>query len=264
MRGSIPVSGAETSGFGGETMCHEIGLGDARIIVDAGSGIRRLGLELAQAGPCRIHILLTHLHLDHVIGLTAFAPLFEPGFDITLYGHDLPDQPLEHAIGRLFGEPLFPVSFEALPSKPACVGFKAGDRLEIDGHRVATTRLNHGAGATGYRFDHGGHRLAIITDHEHAPEGPDADLADFCAGADLMAYDAMWDETTDYARHAGWGHSTWQAGVALAKLAGARRLACVHHAPQATDARLLEREARLRARMPQSFFARQDDIVSFP
>ncbi|MBY0613510.1 MAG: MBL fold metallo-hydrolase [Beijerinckiaceae bacterium] len=261
VRGSIPVSGPATAEFGGATTCHEILLGDTRIIVDAGSGIRRLGLQLVEERSSRANILLSHMHLDHVIGLTAFAPFFTPDFDISLHAQSNPDYPLIDALERIFNEPLFPVTLNALISRPKFSSFEAGRSIEIDGHVVRTCALNHGIGSIGYRFDHCGKSIAILTDHEHQSAEPDAALVDFAKDADLIVYDAMWDETDDYDRHKGWGHSTWQAGVALASAAKARRLACMHHAPESSDATLREREARLKAIMPGSVFARQGDEI---
>ena len=263
VRGSIPVSGREYAEFGGATMCQEILIGQTAIIVDAGSGIRRLGLDIMGGPRKSCHILLTHLHLDHVIGLTAFAPFFAQGFACTIHGPSDDSHPLRDALRRLFSEPLFPVPLDALASPPLLFGFVPGaGELHVGGHQVRTVMLNHGIGANGYRFDHCGRSIVILTDHEHHGTTPDPSLVTFCRNAELIVYDAMWDEAVDYEQHVGWGHSTWQAGVALLKASGARRLACVHHAPEATDEILRERERALTEASPGSFFARQGQFIS--
>ena len=248
--------------FGGATTCHEIRLGSMRFIVDAGSGIRRLGLDMLKEKTRTAHVLLSHLHLDHIIGLTAFAPFFSPEFDISLYAQKNPAFPLIEALERVFSEPLFPVSLDALVSRPKFLSFETGREIDIEGFPIRTYGLNHGIGSIGYRFDHCGKCIVILTDHEHRGREPDASLVAFAERADLIVYDSMWDAEQDYDRHLGWGHSTWQAAVALAKAASARRVACVHHSPDASDSTLREREARLQAQMPGSFFARQGDEYS--
>ena len=246
-----------TAEFGGATICLEITLGTSRIIVDAGSGIRRLGLEMVKDGTHEAHILLTHLHLDHIIGLTAFAPFFTSGFDISLYAQLNPEYPLIDALKRVFSEPLFPVHLDALVSQPKFIGFQPGEDIAVGQHTVRSIRLRHGIGAIGYRIDYGGRSVVIITDHEHLAGEPDGALAEFARNADLVIYDSMWDEVSDYQGHVGWGHSTWQAGAALLNKTGAKRLACIHHAPDSDDPTLTAREHALQSTHPGSFFARQ-------
>ena len=262
VRGSIPVSGAEFNMFGGDTICCEIMLDEHRIIVDAGSGLRRLGIAMATTNQLEASLLLTHLHLDHLIGLTAFEPIFLPAGVMTVQAPALIGSDLRSALGALLDEPFFPVSLEHMPGKVVCSCFTPGDTITAAGYRVRTVGLNHGIGASGYRFDHAGKALVIITDHEHSSDTPDPRLVDFCKDADLVVYDAMWDEIVDYTTHIGWGHSSWQAGIRLVKAANARRLACIHHAPANSDVVLSEREARLQANHPVAFFARQGDVVS--
>lgn len=261
VRGSIPVSGAEFNIFGGDTMCFEILLDDQRVIVDAGSGLRRLGSAITAAGVNEAAILLTHLHLDHVIGLTVFEPMFSPEGCVNLQAPRLGNDDLRKSLGQLLDEPFFPIPLKRMPGDISCASFTPGETIACGNHRIRTLGLNHGVGASGYRFDHGGKALVIITDHEHSGDRPDPELVAFCEGADLVVYDAMWDETVDFAQHIGWGHSSWQAGLRLVRAAGAHCLACVHHAPAQSDAVLEEREVRLKALHPPGFFARQDDTV---
>ena len=144
-------------------------------------------------------------------------------------------------------------------SRPRFASFAAGDDLRIARHTVRTCSLNHGIGAVGYRFDHFGRSIVILTDHEHKGDRPDQALVAFSKGADLIVYDSMWDELIDYTPHIGWGHSTWQAGVALAHAAGAKQIACIHHAPESGDPTLRDRESALQGQLPGSFFARQGE-----
>lgn len=258
VRGSIPVSGADYVRFGGDTICFEVKLDDDRVIVDAGSGLPRLGAAMVATGDMRAVLLLTHFHLDHVVGLTGFEALRSPAAKIRIHAPSFGSRSARDCLGRLLGEPFFPIALDRMRGIHACSDFEPGTTLAIGSHHVRTVRLNHGGGACGYRFDHAGKALAIITDHEHRDALHEEELADFCRGADLIVYDAMWDESLDYKPHRGWGHSSWQAGLRLLRMAKAHRLACVHHAPSQTDSVLELREELLRREHASSFCARQD------
>lgn len=258
VRGSFPVSGADQVRFGGDTICFEIGLAGRRVIIDAGTGLRRLGAAMAASGNASASLLLTHFHLDHVIGLTAFEALRSPAADIRIYAPTLDAVDLRSKLGSLLAEPFFPVPFDRMCGIRSCHDFVPGVTLAIGDHQVRTIRLNHGVGACGYRFDHAGKALAIITDHEHHGARPEGELVDFCRNADLIVYDAMWDEQVDYDPHRGWGHSSWQAGLRLLRQAKAGRLVCIHHAPTRSDEELARREALLQREHSQSLFAYQD------
>lgn len=260
-RGSIPVSGRSCNRFGGDTTCFEVRIAGRRVIVDAGSGLRRLGQAMAAAGERDATLLFSHLHLDHVIGLTAFAPLWRMPGEIAMHVPACTAARAEANLSALFSEPFFPVSFAQAPSRVRFSSFTAGGDLGLSGIDVATIALQHDPCAAGFRFRYGGQTLVILTDHEHAGDDADPTFTAFCRGADLLVYDAMWDEATDYDPHRGWGHSTWQAGLRLLEAAGAKRLACVHHSPELSDAALELREAHLKRCHSQSFYARQDDVV---
>ncbi len=258
VRGSCPVSGTDFLRFGGDTICFEVNCGTRRFIVDAGSGLRRLGASMAAAGDLDATLLLSHLHLDHTIGLTAFEPLFQSRGRVEIRAPEIVAGTLRADLDRLIGEPFFPLSLSEMPAATTCVGFAPGDILGFDDHRIQTIALNHGVGASGFRFDHAGKALAIITDHEHRADEPEPALIAFSRDADLLVYDGMWDEEVDFECLRGWGHSSWQAGLRLKARSGARRLVSVHHAPAHTDVELAAREARMRAIDPAGCFAIQD------
>lgn len=258
VRGSIAVSGSEFEVFGGDTNCLEILGGSNRLIVDAGTGIVPFGAHRqAQAGD-RIDVVLTHLHHDHVIGLLLCAPLFVPGVEVNIYCGTLDGASAEEALRALFSPPLFPLTFADLPAKIRFTGFRAGEEISAAGFRIATHPLNHPGGATGYRFERDGKALAVLTDHEHSGDPAEADkaLAAFCRGTGLIAYDATYDPA-EYAAYRGWGHSTWEAGAALALAADVPVLACIHHAPDHDDRTIASMERNLKTVLPESFFARQ-------
>jgi phosphoribosyl 1,2-cyclic phosphodiesterase len=259
VRGSIPVPGPETTEFGGNTTCIEVGrskTATSSIIVDAGTGLRSLGHSRNWSGTKRIDLLLTHLHHDHVIGLPFFKPIFTSSLEIHLWCGNLGGETAEKALGALFAPPLFPFTLGCIPAKIVFHGFHAGQTINVAGTSVRTVRLNHPSGATGYRFDCADGSAAIITDIEHAGAEPDPAVIALCAGVDTLVYDSMLDEEA-YGQCRGWGHSTVNAAVALAAAAGARRLVGCHHAPEQTDAIMRDREARMQAEWPNSVMARE-------
>ena len=153
------------------------------------------------------------------------------------------------------------MTLDILPCTLAHHGFKAGEALDFpDGSRVDTILLNHPQGSVGYRFDHGGKRLCIISDIEHSDPWPDESLRRFVEGSDLLVYDGMFTES-EYPRCCGWGHSTWQKGVELAKAAGAKALAIIHLHPAHSDVMLRAVEAEMQSEMPTAFVARERQIV---
>lgn len=258
----MPARAAGRGIYGTHTCCFEIIHGEKRLIIDAGTGICDLGEILAAPGDTPVDILFTHCHWDHIIGLTGFRPLFEPGRSIHLYFGHLAGGAANAVMEGLFHPPCFPISLAALPARPVFRNFSSGERLSLAGLAINTIRLNHPDGAVGYRFDSPHGAIAVITDHEHGNRAIDEALEAFCAEVDLLVYDAMWDEDVDYQPHRGWGHSTWQAGLALLRRAGAKRLLCLHHDPHSDDEKLAAREKKLQAEHELSLFVREGLSVS--
>lgn len=257
VRGSHPVSGVAFEEFGGQTPCVEVRLGERRFIVDAGSGLAELGLSLLADPPDKVDLLLSHLHHDHISALPFFKPALKASCEVHTYCGNLEGGTAKAPLDRMFSPPLFPVTLDQLPGRFHHHGFRAGETLRFDdGILVRTCPLKHPSGATGYRFDWGGRAVCYVSDIEHETPWPPAELCRFVAGADLVIYDAMFSED-EYCNCVGWGHSTWQAGVHLCRIAGAKAMAMFHLHPMRTDAELRVVEANLAAALPGSFVARQ-------
>ena len=190
VRGSISCSGAEYTRYGGNTSCLEVTAGGRRLIFDAGTGIRPLGVDLARQTPIDIDIYFTHTHLDHISGLTFFAPLFGKGNAVRLWaGHLEPPYTLKNVVSNLMKAPLYPVSLEVFQARVEFKEFKSGQQLACGEIAMRTAPLNHPNGATGYRVEFGGKSICYITDTEHRGDGPDKTIVELCRGADVMIYE---------------------------------------------------------------------------
>lgn len=229
--------------YGGNTSCVGIDHGGASLILDAGSGLRELGRRLAGEPPRTHHLLLSHTHWDHIMGLPFFAPLYEAGHKVAVYGCH-PD--LEARIAVQFASSHFPVSFDRVAGALSFARLRPGERVDIGGFAVTPFAQRHPGASYGYRVEAGGRGVVYSTDSEH--KGRDDPrlhaFVDFCRGADLMVFDAMYPFAEAVAEKAGWGHSSNVTGVEVAKQAGVRHLCLFHHDPdlddEALDARLAE------------------------
>ena len=240
VRGSIASPGPETLRYGANTACVELRCGAHRVICDAGTGLRPLGQALiAEDQPIEADLLCSHTHVDHICGFPFFAPIYVPGNRFRVWaGHAAAHGDIAGAFRLMMTPPLFPDVMDTLEAAVEFKNFTAGETLALQpGLQVRTAALNHPGGATAYRIEWAGKSLAYTTDTEHRAEGPDAAVLALAAGVDVMIYDANYTDE-DYPHHRGWGHSTWQEGVKLARSAGVRRLVLFHHDPARTDSML--------------------------
>jgi phosphoribosyl 1,2-cyclic phosphodiesterase len=222
VRGSISCPGAEYVRYGGNTSCLEITAGGRRLIFDAGTGIRTLGVELARQAPLDIDIYFTHTHLDHISGLTFFAPLFERRNSVRMWaGHLEAPYTLKKVVGHLMQAPLYPVSLDVFQARVEFREFKSGENLSCGAVAVSTTPLNHPNGATGYRIDHLGKSICYITDTEHREGQRDSTIVELCRGADVMIYDSSYTDE-EYARYRGWAPLDLAGGRAGRRCGGRR------------------------------------------
>jgi phosphoribosyl 1,2-cyclic phosphodiesterase len=252
-RGSIPSPGPETIRYGGNTSCVGVTLSDGSLLaLDAGTGIRNLGLALGPE-PTRLHILLTHLHLDHIQGLVFFAPAFRPQTEIVIWGPASPEASLRDRIGRYISAPLSPVEVRELPCD---VSFRhcPETEWEIGPARIRAGSVTHRGPTLGYRIDDGEHSLAYIPDHEPAL-GADLEKLDedwisgyeLARDATMLIHDGQYADD-EYPEHVGWGHSSLTHALTFANRAGADRTVLFHHDPLHSDERLDAHAAAARER----------------
>jgi phosphoribosyl 1,2-cyclic phosphodiesterase len=262
VRGSIACPGPDMNGYGGNTSCLEVVCGDNRLILDAGTGLRELGISLAANGPCDADLFLTHTHFDHVCGLPFFAPLFIPGSRIRLWaGHLKPEYSLKQVLVEMMMAPLFPVPPEIFKAEVIYNDFDCGAVMTPrEGVTVRTAPLNHPNRATGYRVEFNGRSICYITDTEHFEDGVDSRIVDLIAGADLVIYDSTYTDE-EYPRFKGFGHSTWQEGVRLVEAANAKTMVIFHHDPSHNDDFMDSVAAQAKAMRPGTLVAREGMIL---
>lgn len=262
-RGSIATPGPETATFGGDTSCVSISGDDPAhlVILDAGTGIRRLG-DLIGPEVRRIDLFLTHLHLDHIVGLGFFSPLFRPDAIVTIRAPESP-VPLLDRLGRYLSPPLFPVRLSDVSCELRLEDVGEAP-IACGGFVVRAAPIIHPDMAVGYRIESDQAVVAYLPDHEPALSPSFPDLREWTSGTDiandvdLLIHDAQYAQN-EYQDHVGWGHSSIGHALAFADMVGARTLALFHHDPLHDDA-VVERltaEAQAAARGLRVIAARQ-------
>jgi len=271
VRGSIPCPGPETVEFGGNTACIELRVGekDRLIILDAGSGIRKLGEHILKhdvpKGPLKTQLFLTHTHWDHIMGFPFFIPIFIPGTEIDVYGPvTYEDEGLDKIIGDQLRYRYFPVKHSELAAQFRYHPLKEGTMDLGDGLFVTTKYLNHPILCLGYRFEYKGRAFCTAYDTEPFrnvfptdPEAPGYDpeaasegeaaareenekVLRFFQDADLLIHDSQYTKQEYLSSKLGWGHSPFETAINSAHKANVKRLLLFHHDPNRTDDQLKE------------------------
>ena len=263
VRGSIPSPGPDTAAVGGNTSCVEVQCGKTRIILDAGTGIRRLGSVLVDRGELQIHLLLSHYHWDHIQGLPFFAPTYVPSATLQVFGlHAI--HSIDEVLRQQMTEPVFPISFEHLLSRWTFRNVECGHRFRVGDAVVSAALLDHPGGVLAFRIEHGGHSVVYATDTEQWPS-PDPALLELAEGADLLIYDSQYTPQEYRGERGGskrgWGHSTYEIGCGIAREAKVERYVLFHHDPQRTDAGVAQLERRARGLFEGARAAREGDVI---
>ncbi|SPD76196.1 Metallo-beta-lactamase family protein [uncultured Desulfobacterium sp.] len=244
-RGSIPVPGKDTIVYGGNTTCVQITLESGRtIIVDSGTGIRPLGEHLlGQGNPVDIHMLITHIHWDHINGFPFFAPVHKSETKIAVDGAPSCMKGLSIPFESKMNDGFFPVRFSDLKAEISYIDRIKYGPLRVDDVTVDSILLQHPQGGLGFRFSAGKKKFVFITDNElgqvsHGGRNAN-DYISFCMDADILVHDAQYLPEEISGRR-GWGHSDYVAAINLAKKAHVKRLVLFHHDPYRTDAAMSE------------------------
>lgn len=229
-RASYPFFSPDHAELGGDTSCVGLTCGEAHLFIDAGTG-------LMHAEPTAGHdvILLSHFHLDHVLGLPYFLGKKKSGALTLASANCSSVDDLVARVNSVYGGVGFPVSLSLISPRMAFVQIPR-DGLALAGWNIQTTELNHPGAAFGYRIQPEGSEASVVylSDHEHGTE-KDAELVRFSQGASLAIWDASYDDR-EFSTYLGWGHSTWQEGLRFCQAADLERLALSHHDPSRDDA----------------------------
>jgi phosphoribosyl 1,2-cyclic phosphodiesterase len=261
VRGSIASPGPDTIGVGGNTSCVEVRCGSQKLIFDAGTGIRRLGDKLLSEGSVDATLLLSHMHWDHIQGIPFFGPAYVPSSRLSIVGGTNGVMPLRDALAYQMSAPVFPVRLDELGAKIDWREVKPGERFHVGDVEVRVARQNHPGGSYAYRLDYKGRSVVYATDTEHYA-CVDPALCALARGADVLIYDSQYTPE-EYRGSApgnskvGWGHSTYVAGVELARAADVGQYVLFHHDPRRSDAGVDEIERRTRELFPHAIAARE-------
>lgn len=257
VRGSYPTSRKDQVAYGGNTTCFHFRSNDGRnLIMDAGSGIRKLGHRLLLddfgKGNGELPIIIGHTHWDHIMGLPFFHPMYVDGNRFTFVSAGQTDQGIRDILSGQYRDLHFPVSLEHIPATTEFQDFKPGDRFELNGFQISTIQLNHQGITVGYRVEADGGSVVIFTDTARISAvrlgddmgGPEPDpafsgkftagLREFCHGCDVLVHDSHFFEHEMVGRYH-WGHSTMEDALDLCQATGVPNLFLFHHAPEHSD-----------------------------
>ncbi len=262
VRGSLPVSGPDFRKYGGNTICIEMRCGDDVLLFDAGTGMAAAGRALIAEGRRAFNLFFSHWHYDHVMGLPFFVPLYDSSAALTIWsGHMSDRMTTAQMMTEFMRQPFFPIGPDMCRSCVSTRDFAAGDVLTpFPGVTLRTGLLNHPGGSVGYRVEFGGRAVALITDTEHEPGTLDPAVLKLIEGVDLVLYDASFEEE-ELAMFRGFGHSSWQQGILLARAAGVRSLGFIHHAKWRTDKQLTKIERIAKAQFSGAFCGRDGQVI---
>jgi phosphoribosyl 1,2-cyclic phosphodiesterase len=268
VRGSIPTPGTDTVYYGGNTSCVEVRVDDEIIILDAGSGIRRLGQSLAREfkdRPIHLSVLITHTHWDHIQGFPFFMPAYDPRNQVTIVGFEGARQGLQSTLSSQMESPYFPISMQQMPGNISIQEVKGLD-FKVGSVPVQAQFLNHPGACTGYRLNTPGGAICYLPDVELfqrlrsnaeidtvllQPEDrqfaseQDRKVVEFIHDSEVLILDAQYN-ATEYQKHIGWGHSCAEDAVAFALKAKVRHLFLFHHDPDHDDEEVSRMVARAR------------------
>ncbi|MCR5688478.1 MAG: MBL fold metallo-hydrolase [Lachnospiraceae bacterium] len=249
-RGSIPVEGKEYTEFGGATSCVMVEAGGTVIFLDAGTGIVNAP---AVAGP--VSVLITHPHIDHLIGLPFFRNLNLKDGRVDIYAIPRMGRGARDQVTAFISGPLWPCTPE---DYPADIRFYDMETPVVIGDvKITSTESNHPGGSTVFRLEHEGRSLVYASDYEHSAD-TDESLIKFAASADLLFYDGQYTEA-EYDSKKGYGHSVPGHGVKIMERSGAGMLRIVHHDPRHTDEMLKDMEDKIST--DKISFARQGEVI---
>ncbi len=238
----MPSPGPDMIKYGGNTSCVQVEHGDTCLILDGGSGIQDLGNAL-DPNTLVVNLLLTHLHIDHIMGLGYFRPFYNPKCSVNIWGPTGSNESLLVRLRRYFSPPFFPVRLKELPAQIQIFEIDNSE-FEIESFRIRSEYICHPGPTVGYRVEQGNAVLSYIPDHEPALGSSDfPNSSEWCSGfniarnADLLLHDGQYSRE-GYSTKIGWGHSSMEDAIDFARLSKVKKMAIFHHDPLHSDATL--------------------------
>ncbi|MCI4624482.1 MAG: MBL fold metallo-hydrolase [Candidatus Magnetoovum sp. WYHC-5] len=237
-RGSIPVSGRQYIKYGGSTTCFEINTKDGElIIIDAGSGIRELGIKVAENNHSKINLLLTHAHWDHIMGFPFFRPIYTPGTNIAVFGCSFTNNSIKEVLANTMTKPHFPVNFQDI--RATFTYNNVCDKIfQIGNITVATIHLSHPNQGLSFKLTEDDKSFVFMTDNEltfrHIGGLDYNDYLEFIKGADILMHDSEYTQS-DYTIKKAWGHSVYNDSLRLALESGVKQFGLIHHNQERSD-----------------------------
>lgn len=285
VRGSFPMARPDYMTYGGNTSCVSAERGGAFVVLDAGSGLAQLGdyllaqetagtaetgqtatkrcLPASDTGRKRVDILISHMHLDHVMGLFSFAPFHRSDWDIHLYGEAVEGVGFSRQLGALLGKPFWPLGIDEFQASVTLHEIRAGESLTLPGTggsrlTVRTLRGRHPGGSVYFRLEEEGRGGIVYALDCEPDEGLKRKLEAFARDAELLIWDASFAPGQE---RPGWGHSSWRQGLQTGRRAGAKRVLMTHYAIEYDDAFLQEQEALAGQEDKACLFAREGMVM---
>lgn len=255
-RGSMPVSDKHFLKYGGATSSFLLNAGGEQLLFDAGTGILR-STALLHDGPC--HLFLSHMHMDHLMGLPFWRPLFIKGKEVHIYSEKRNGMTTREQLANFLRAPYWPVGVELFQGVAAYHDITVANTFHIGNVQISTMRANHPNEGTVYRVDWDGKSVVYALDFEHSAEASAA-LAAFAKNADVLIYDATYFPE-NYPEKKGWGHSTWVEGLKLKEAAGIKTLFLAHHELDHTDELLDSLQNKLWELDKNVFLAREEAVI---
>jgi phosphoribosyl 1,2-cyclic phosphodiesterase len=266
-RGSTPTPEPANARYGGNTTCVELRLANGTLLIfDCGSGLRALGKSLSAAfgsQPIVGYIFLTHFHWDHIQGIPFFTPLYKKGNAFFFHSVSLKAEELQGAVEGQMVSPYFPVNMSIMGAVRNFYDIGT-EPVEIQGAVISSAQLHHPQGCVAYRVEADGGTFVFATDHEHGSTVHDENVRRIARGADVFVYDAQYTPDEYEREKKGWGHSTWEEGVRIARQAGVGQLVLTHHDPDRDDRQVDRLVRQARQQFPATLAAREGLQLDIP
>ena len=258
-RGSFPCPDKNKIEFGGDTSCVEIRTSDNNLVIlDMGTGLKRLGEKIISdtSYPKKINIILSHYHLDHLLGFLMFAPLFSPEYTINIYSRESHGKNCKDVLNSLLKPEIWPVNLDMISAKISFLNIDATD-FDIKNIKVSTCLHPHPNSAFSISLKLFNKKITYITDCEHPKDHLNKNVIEFASDSDILIHDAQYTPE-DQIKHIGWGHSSWQNAVDVAIQSNTKKLILFHHSPDYNDDELRDIEKKSKLSFKNVIAAKQD------